>query len=339
MVKNGLVFGTEMHLATAIVILVEFVFLIHQVFSCLENPHDKQRIRYFWLLFLLLAYNITGGVFPDKHLAIPIFWQSLICYGGGLAVSAYIPFYFYRSYAIHELKFHVKWGVWLFLIFPFYIFFIVGYILTRNIETAVNCGMAIPLIYSFILQFAIGKAIYHKYSHEPIANILEIVLMFISIFPWGLMAIMSIVGISQLQELILANVGFLFFRVFYVKEEFRERREKDTRVHILEKEIIQIQELLTTKPLESNKVATPSGHDLFERNCREFLTPTQTTVIKMISDGLSYKEVAQARNVSEDAIKDIMQKISLRLNVKGKAAIVEKLNSTIEYTPDNQIIN
>lgn len=232
--KEGLIFGSAMHLATGVVILIEFIFIIHQVFLVLEEPNDKKRQYYFWLLFLLLIYNVTGGLFPDDRNGIPLVMQYLLCYGGGLAISAYYPFFFYKYFALSALKFHVKYGVWLFLIGSFFLFFIIGFTLTNNISLAINCGMAIPLGYSFILLFAIGRAIYDQYGGETISNSKEVILMFISIFPWGLMAIMSIIDISQLQELILANIGFLFFRVFYVKEEFRRTKKNQLEVQSLE---------------------------------------------------------------------------------------------------------
>lgn len=283
MIRNGLVFGTEMHLATAVVILIEFIFLVHQAFKCLENLRDKQRIRYFWLLFLLLLYNITSGLFPDEKMDIPIFWQCLFCYSGGLAVSAYVPFYFYKSYAVVGLKFHVKRGVWLFLMLPFYLFFIGGYILIGNIDLAINCGMGIPLVYSFVLLFAIGRAIYRQYTNETLANLKEILLMFISIFPWGLMAVMSIVRINQLQELILANVGFLFFRVFYVKEEFRSIRGQEFRIQEMDYDLVKKEshiQALTDALVEKESCIQATNDDLAEKESH----------IQVLTDSLEEKE-------------------------------------------------
>lgn len=232
--KNGLLFGSEMHVATGIVILIEVVFIIYQAFKCLEKPDDKKRKWYFLLLFLLLFYNITRGLFPDSKNNIPLILQYLLCHGGGLAVLAYCPFYFYKNFALCALKFHAEWGVWLFLLCPFFVSFAICYYFTCNLNWATTCGMAIPLIYSFVLLLAIGAAIYNQYANESLNSLKEIILMFISIFPWGFTALMTIVGASQLQELIFANTSFLFFRVFYVKEEFREAREKELNIQSLQ---------------------------------------------------------------------------------------------------------
>lgn len=335
MVKNGFLFGSQMHLATGIVIVIELIFLIYQIFRCLESPQNQQQKRYFWLLFLLLIYNITSGLFPDQNIGIPIFWQYLFCYGGGLAVSAYIPFYFYKSFALSALGFHIKKGIWLFLIGPFFLFFSIYYISTKDVSTAMNVGMVIPLPYSFILLLAIGRSIYNQYADESLGNLTEIILMFISIFPWGLMAIMSIAGISQLQELILANMGFLFFRLFYVKKGFRATNKVHADIKL--KEYVIAEQNIEIANLH-RMLFRESSNELFDKNCEKYLTPTQTSVIKMVNSGLTYKQVAHARGVSEDSIKEQMSKIGLRLNVKGKRDILLKLNSEIKDICDNQAI-
>ena len=349
MLENGLLFGSQMHWATGIVIIIELFFIIHQFFQCLERPEDKKRRWYFWLLLLLLIYNITGGLFPDEKIKIPIVLQYLLCYGGGLAVSAYCPFYFYKSFAVSSLKFHIKWGIWLFLIGPFFFLFTSCYALTSNIDLAVNYGMAIPLPYSFILLIAIGKAIYKKYEHELICDAKEVVLMFISVFPWGLMAIMSLVGITQLQELILANVGFLFFRVFYVKEEFRGVRKKESNIQVMnhviaekDAEIVHLRNLLDAKTEGESGTESNDNHfeeiandrqnnelsnEIFNKNCKKYLTKAQTEVVKMVNEGLTYQKIAKMRGVSDSYIRELMSIIGKRLKVKGKANILLKLSS------------
>lgn len=53
-------------------------------------------------------------------------------------------------------------------------------------------------------------------------------------------------------------------------------------------------------------------------------------VVTLVNKGMSYKEVASVRGGAEDSVKELMGKIALRLNVKGKENILLKLNSYMQ---------
>lgn len=118
-----LVFGTEMHLVTFVFLLLEVFLFFYQFIHYLERPQDKGRMWYLILLFLLIVYNITGGLFPDPNIGIPTVTQNIIAYGSGFLMGAYFPYYFYRAFELKRLRFHAIYGVLCFLILQYLIFF------------------------------------------------------------------------------------------------------------------------------------------------------------------------------------------------------------------------
>ncbi|ACU04001.1 DUF4209 domain-containing protein [Pedobacter heparinus] len=80
-----LVFGTEMHVVTLLFVLLELIMFGIQLGYYFNQPDNKARFYYLILLFLLLLYNITGGLFPDKEItSISLHLQTIIAYGSGL---------------------------------------------------------------------------------------------------------------------------------------------------------------------------------------------------------------------------------------------------------------
>ncbi|XHR95547.1 hypothetical protein ACFJIV_02240 [Mucilaginibacter sp. UC70_90] len=118
-----LVFGTQIHIVTFLFILLETGMFIFQFFYYLFRPKDMQRKLYLILLGLMLFYNITGGLFPDPKINIPISLQMMVAYGSGFLMAAYFPFYFYKAFELDSLRWHALYGVPLFLFLPYVIFF------------------------------------------------------------------------------------------------------------------------------------------------------------------------------------------------------------------------
>src|SRR5690606_36464184 len=96
-------------------------------------------------------YNITGGLFPDHNINIPIANQNSIAYGSGFLMASYIPYYFYKAFGLDTLRFHAIYGVLLFFILPFLIFFVVVYSINNNLDYAFKNGVIIPFFYAFVI--------------------------------------------------------------------------------------------------------------------------------------------------------------------------------------------
>src|SRR5690606_9369938 len=113
------VFNTEMHVVTLVFVVLEIIMFSSQLVLYLQKPTERKRKYYLVLLFLLIIYNVAGGLFPDGEIPLPIQLQNILAYGAGFLMACYFPFYFYKAFDIHHLKFQAKYGVLIFLVLPF----------------------------------------------------------------------------------------------------------------------------------------------------------------------------------------------------------------------------
>ncbi|MCY7291096.1 MAG: hypothetical protein LH615_02840, partial [Ferruginibacter sp.] len=155
--------GTEMHVVTFVFAALEIVMFFYQLIFYLSRTSDKARLWYLILLFLLIMYNIAGGLLPDKQYPFPIILQNCVSYGTGFLMAAYFPFYFYKAFNLSQMRFHAYYGVFIYIFLP-YILFVVLYTHTGNLEYAAQWGMGMPIIYSFVLFYSITKSVIHKYK-------------------------------------------------------------------------------------------------------------------------------------------------------------------------------
>ena len=113
-----LVFGTQMHIVTFIFVSIEIVIFFYLGIFRLARPDDKNATLNLVLIFLLLTYNVTGGLLPDPKLPGSNFLQNRIAYATGFITPCYFPYYVYKAFGLTKLKFHAYRGVYLFLILP-----------------------------------------------------------------------------------------------------------------------------------------------------------------------------------------------------------------------------
>src|SRR5579859_22210 len=114
--------GTQMHLVTFAFVCVEIVIFFYLAIYKLARPGDKVALLDIYLVFLLLTYNITGGLLPDPNLPGSVFLQEAIAYGTGFITPSYFPYYVYRAFALQKMRFHAYRGVFLCLIVPYLLF-------------------------------------------------------------------------------------------------------------------------------------------------------------------------------------------------------------------------
>ncbi len=93
-----LVFGTELHIVTFLIIVLELVFFFYQFIHYLSRPSDKNRLYYLILLYLLIQYNLISGLLPDKNIPIKIPVQNIMAFAVAFIMGMYFPFYFYKVF-------------------------------------------------------------------------------------------------------------------------------------------------------------------------------------------------------------------------------------------------
>lgn len=204
-----LVFGTQMHIVTFAFVSIEIVFFFYLVIFKLSRPGDKTNFLNILLLFLLIAYNVTGGLLPDPKLPGSFFLQMVIAYATGFITPCYFPYYVYMAFGLTQLKFHVYRGVYYFLVAPYLIFVLVFWI-SGDLKNAQNI-MIIPVLYGIWVIFSLIKAIRYKYNNNfrSLEARQEIVVLLFSLTPWIGLPIIDYFKLGQAIEASITNVGFL----------------------------------------------------------------------------------------------------------------------------------
>ncbi|MDQ2721583.1 MAG: hypothetical protein M3Z26_17740 [Bacteroidota bacterium] len=202
--------GTQMHIITFIFVCIEIVIFFYLVIYRLARPDDKTAVLNIVLIFLLITYNVTGGLFPDPNLPGSIFIQEIIAYGTGFITPCFFPYYVYKAFRLEKMKFHVYTGVFLFLMLP-YFFFVTIYAATNNLEIAKNI-LVLPVLYALWIIYSLANAIKYKYGNifSSKESKEEVAVLFFSITPWIGLPIVSYFDLSQTVEASITNPGFLF---------------------------------------------------------------------------------------------------------------------------------
>lgn len=307
-----LVFGTEMHLVTFVFVILETVMFFYQLFHYLYRPQDKQRLWYLILLSLLIIYNITGGLFPDPRLNIPIVSQNIIAYGSGFLMASYFPYYFYKAFELTRLRFHALFGVPLFLILPYIVFFVIAYSFNGNLESAIRYGVIIPFFYSIVLLWAITKAVMLKYRERTNQNnTVEIMAVYCAVIPWASMTLLSYFHASQLLEVVITNGGFIVITVLFISRSITNAR-------------LEYQRLLE---LDSISIVNPASSA--EDKYRDYqLTPREIEIVQLIREGHTYEKIGERLFISKRTVSKHAQNIFEKVGVTNKVELLNKIDQS-----------
>jgi len=303
------VFGTEMHLITFLFLVLELPLLCVQLFYFMQRPQAKGRKWYLILLALLILYNVCGGLLPDPNIPISITIQNILAYGTGFAMGAYFPFYFYKAFDLKELRFHALYGIYLFLIAPFLIFFATVYAINNDLSFAIRYGIVVPFFYSIVLLVAIVKAIRKKYKSNPDDyHFWEMMAVYFAVLPWASLTVIAYFNIGQFWEALFTNGGFVVITVLFIKR-YLELSKKE--YHLI-----------------SSLGNYSAEQDSFVVNCKHFgLTNREIEISELVRLGKKYKCIAKALFISEKTVSAHIQHIYEKTGVNSQSALVYILHS------------
>ena len=278
-----------------------------QIFYYLFRPQDKMRLWYLLLLFLFQFYNITGGLFPDPKINIPVPTQEMIAYGSGFLMASFFPFYFYKAFDLKSLRWHALYGVPLFLMLPYLVFFVIVYAINGKLNVDIKFGMIIPFIYAVTLLWVMFKAIRKKYAINRNKNqYLEEIAMYCAVTPWLALAFFGLVESSQLIEVLCTNTGIVILSILFIVRSIRTAR------------------LEYSQLLELN--IGGSGTDTFEEMCRIYkLTNRETEIVLLVRKGFTYKEISNQLFIAGKTVENHIQNIYEKTDVKNKVSLIQKL--------------
>ncbi|WDF77067.1 helix-turn-helix transcriptional regulator [Mucilaginibacter sp. KACC 22773] len=300
-----LVFGTQIHIVTFIFIILETGMFLFQLFYYLFRPQDQQRKWYLILLFLMLFYNITGGLFPDPHISILVSIQLMVAYGSGFLMASYFPFYFYKAFTLPSLRWHAYYGVPLFLFLPYVIFFIVDFAIQGHLN--LKYGMIVPFIYAMVLLYVMFQAIRRKHVQERNEHqYLEEVAMYCAVTPWASLSFFGLIESSQLVEVLCTNTGIIGITILFIWRSIKNARQEYNRL------------------LELARIG--EGTMVFEEMCRYYkLTNREIEIVLLVRQGLTYKEISAKLFIAGKTVENHIQHIYEKTQAKNKVTLLHKL--------------
>lgn len=222
--------GTQMHIVTFIFVCIEIVIFFYLLIYKLARPDNKTTILNINLIFLLITYNVTGGLLPDPNLPGSVFIQNAIAYFTGFITPCYFPYYVYKAFGLKKMRFHAFKGVYLFLILP-YLLFIITYAVSNDLMIAKNLFL-VPVLYSFWVLYSLYAALKHKYKNDFTSSQAkeEVTIIFLSLAPWVGLPFIDYFNIGQAAEASITNVGFLLLLALQVKKHIAQLREERLRL-------------------------------------------------------------------------------------------------------------
>jgi signal transduction histidine kinase/DNA-binding NarL/FixJ family response regulator len=222
--------GTQMHLITFLLTCAEMVILLYLLIYRLARPDDKTARLNLMLIFLLLLYNVTGGLLPDEHLPGSVFLQTSLAYATGFITPCYFPYYVYHAFKLEKMRFHAYRGVFLCLIIP-YLLFVIVYGITGKLELAKNL-LILPVLYAAWVIYSLHGAIRYKYKNDLTSKLSreEITVLFLSLSPWLVLPVIDYFNLGQAVEASVTNLGFLALFAFQMKRQIQGIRNEHEQV-------------------------------------------------------------------------------------------------------------
>lgn len=299
---NMSMFGTDMHLVTFIFIVIELIFFSHQLSFYLERPEEKKRKYYLIMLGLLIMYNVFSGLFPDPNLNISMNIQIPCAYGGGFVMASYFPYYFYKGLDIRGLGWDAKYGIFLFLILPFLIFFVYLFPQNGDLDLSVSWGLLIPFCYGIYFLVKTFVLIYRKYKGK---NRLDAVLTYLAVIPWILLPVFSFIKSSQVVEALFMNGGFVIITFLFIRNTVDQNRKFYQKIR---------------------SVGGSEKEAVFKLKCEDLgLTPREIEIAGLVAKGLTNKTISEELFISERTVTKHLQNIFKKVEVKNRMELIKTI--------------
>lgn len=303
------VFGTEMLLITFIFVVLEIAMFFYQFIYYLSRPQDKSRLYYLILLTLLIIYNITGGLFPDPEINLSIVAQNSLAYGSGFLMASYFPYYFYKGFELEKLRFHAVYGVFLFFLLPYLIFFVIVYSINKNLDFAIHNGIIVPFFYAIVVLWAILRSIRLKYyANRSKVNFIEVIAVYGAVIPWVMMPVIAYFNWGQFIEVICTNGGFVVITIMFLYKSVINAR----------KEYRQLMELSING----------SSPQIFEENSSRYkLTNREIEIVQLLRQGNKYQTIADKLFISQLTVKKHVRNIFEKTGAGNRTELIHKLEN------------
>ncbi|WP_233276831.1 helix-turn-helix domain-containing protein [Mucilaginibacter paludis] len=207
------------------------------------------------------------------------------------------------------LRWHVYYGVPLFLMLPYLIFFVIDYAIHGNLETDLKYGMIAPFIYALVLLWAIFRAIHIKNkTHRNQHQYLEEIAMYCAVSPWATLAFFGFTETSQLVEVLCTNTGIIAISFLFIVKSIKKARSEYRRMLQLHMDNV-------------------NPAIIQENFIRYGLTKMEIEIAQLILKGMGNKDIAEALHISEETVKKHIYNTFKKVKVKNRSGLIFKLQN------------
>lgn len=284
--------GTDMHLVTFTITLIEVLLAFFQIIYFIQRPSDKQRLWYLILLLLLIQYNIAGSIFPDEQFSafVPVKYQLVYSYFTGALMSMYFAFYIYKAFKLERLRHLAIYGSLYYIGVPFILLWAIPYAITGNFDLFNKLVVIIPFFYGMAAGRAIYRAFKEKYAEslqwKDVFYKERLVTVYLALIFWLSMPVVTYFEGSQLLEHSLTNTGFLIMTISYIRSIVHKSRQE----YLALKESEARFRELTLSLQEKVKNKTDHLQELLEQNTNTFINLAHElkTPVAVLQNYLNY---------------------------------------------------
>lgn len=255
-----MVFGTEMHWVTLLIITLQVLILFYSTIHYLSKPQDKSRLHFLVLVLVFIQYNFFSGIFPDDQIAINLILQNTVAYIVGIVMALYFLFYLYEEFHITPFKFFDLKSLIILCSLLLVFTFIIPYSLTRDLRFSRLIFIIIPLLLCIVFVFRMYYELnnINKDTNEAIESHFKsrVIASYAGLFSLISLPIMVFLGDHQVTEQILVNIGFFWIGFSYIKANiYRSRMEFSLLNEYRERhKSTKIQELFNSHKLTNKEV-------------------------------------------------------------------------------------
>lgn len=314
------VFGTEMHIVTFVIIIIQLAILFIFLMDSLRETDKRKKsiIRFSVFTALLLAYFVASGLMPDPAIPLAINTQMIIAYGIPIVAILYYVYYVYKEFGIKPNKLFSLRILVPILTATFVLLYIIPLLVTDNQLFAKTTFLSIAIALAFAFLVVISRQLMRLYNtsvdfaRKHHRN--RIASGYIALLSLIALPVVVAFGDYQAIESLIVFFGYLVLAVALMRDNIYRANKRE--------------QLLTKLGYYGD------AHEHYKIRAMEFfndinLTDREIEIANSILDGLSFKVIGENLFIAEGTVSKHASNIYNKCGVGHKEDFVEKLKTLV----------
>ncbi len=302
------VFGSEMHLITFLIIIVQIIILVNYIVNDLKERNNKSTKRFLVFTIYFIVYNLFSGLFPDEKILITINLQLILAYSIGIFLALYYVHYVYTEFNIKQFKYFTVKHLSIVIGSSFIVFFVIPLIIFGNLTLSRKFFIFIPILLAFAFLYKVStpllklyqqkKSIYEKFYRD------RIITGYIALLSIVLMPVAVSLGDYQVIEQLVVNFGYFVLAIALTRNNIYLANKKEQflkRMGYVD---------------DRDNISIINAFNTFNFSQREI------EVANYILDGWSYKKIGYNLFIAEGTVSKHASNIFKKAGVDDKKTFV-----------------